>query len=54
MLFNVGELFVSKIRSRINQQLIAGHFGHKGLRQLRAKLFCTQLTKASMAKTSCN
>ena len=27
-----------QIRSRINQQLIAGHFSHKGLCQLRTKL----------------
>ena len=27
-----------QIRSRINQQLIAGHFGHKGPRQLCTKL----------------
>ena len=65
------------MHSRINQQLIAGRFGHEGLRQLRTKLtdtcltnqigfrtqpeanlcvcqFCTQLTKAFMAETSCN
>ena len=29
----------------INQQLIAGRFGHKGFHQLRTKQFCTQLTK---------
>ena len=40
--------------SRINQQLIAGHFGHIGLCQLHAKLFCMQLTKAYMAETPCN
>ena len=27
-----------QIRSRINQQLIAGRFGHEGLRQLLTKL----------------
>ena len=27
-----------QLRSRINQQLIAGSFGHEGLRQLRTKL----------------
>ena len=27
-----------QIRIRINQQLIAGRFGHEGLRQLRTKL----------------
>ena len=29
-------------------------FGHVGLHQLHTKVFCTQLTKASMVKTSCN
>ena len=43
-----------QIRSRINQQLIAGRFGHEGLRQLRTKQFCMQLTKAFVAETSCN
>ena len=28
-----------QIRSRINQQLIAGRFGHEGLRQLRTNCF---------------
>ena len=31
-----------QIHSRINQQLIAGRFGHEGLRQLRTKLKDTQ------------
>ena len=43
-----------QLRSSINQQLIAGHFSHEGLRQLRTKLFCMQLTKAFVAKMSCN
>ena len=53
------------VAESINQQLIAGRFGHVGLRQLRTKLFCTQLTKISIqfctqltkayvAETSCN
>ena len=40
-----------QIRSRINPQLIAGRFSHEGLRQLRTKLFCAQLTKAFMVET---
>ena len=28
-----------QIRSRINQQLIAGRFGHEGLRQLHTKVY---------------
>ena len=36
--------------SSINQQLIAGRFGHEG--QLCIKWFCVQLTKAFMAETS--
>ena len=51
----VGELIVSNyVRSSINQQLTAGHFGHGNLRQLPTKLFCMQLTKAFAAETSCN
>ena len=38
------------VAESINQQLIAGRFGHVGLRQLRTKLFCTQLTKAYVAE----
>ena len=51
MLFNVDEL---QIHSSINQQHIAGHFGHKVLCQLCTNQFYTQLTKAHVAKTSCN
>ena len=40
-----------QIRSRINQQLIAGRFGHECLHQLRTKLVCAQLTKAFIAET---
>ena len=31
--------------SSINQQMIAGCFGHEGLCQLHTKQLCTQLTK---------
>ena len=31
-----------QFRSSINQQLIAGCFGHEGLRQLHTKQFCTK------------
>ena len=34
--------------------MIAGCFGHVGLRQLHTKLSCTQLMKAYVAETSCN
>ena len=43
-----------QIRSRINQQLVAGRFGHKGLHQLCTKNICMQLMKAFVAKASCN
>ena len=50
-----------QIRSRINQQLIAGRFSHVDLCQLCTKQFCTQysqfctqLTKAFIAETLCN
>ena len=42
------------VAESINQQLIAGRFGHVGLRQLRTNLICTQLTKAYVAETSSN
>ena len=42
------------VAESINQQLIAGRFGHIGLRQLHTKQFCMQLTKAYVAETSCN
>ena len=34
--------------------MIAGCFGHVGLRQLCIKLFCVQLTKDFVAEMSCN
>ena len=47
-----GELIVSRyVAESITTD--AGHFGHVGLCQLRTKLFCTQLTKAYVAETSC-
>ena len=63
MLFNVGKLIVSNyVAVSINNVLIAGHFSHKGLRQLHTKLFlyvhkpdfCTKLTKTFVAEMSCN
>ena len=36
-----------QLHSSINQQLIAGHFGHEGLRQLHTK-------QGFVAKMSCN
>ena len=45
---------LEQIRSRINNNLIVGCFGSVGLCQLCTKLFCTQLTKAYGAETSCN
>ena len=43
------------INSRINNNLIAGRFGHVGLHQLHTNyMFCMQLTKAYEAETSCN
>ena len=48
----LGELIVSRyIAESITTD--AGCFGHVGLCQLCAKLFCTQLTKAYVAETSC-
>ena len=47
-----GKLIVSRyIAESITTD--AGRFGHVGLCQLRTKLFCTQLTKAYVAETSC-
>ena len=40
----VADSCCGQIRSRINQQLIAGRFSHKGLRQLRTKLFTNSAT----------
>ena len=37
MLFTVGRVDSEQLLSSINQQLIAGHFGHQGLRQLCTK-----------------
>ena len=50
-----GELIVSKYVAE-SITMIAGRFGHEGLCQLRTELteFCTQLTKAFVAETSCN
>ena len=48
-----GELIVSRYVAE-SITMIAGRFGHVGLCQLRTKLFCTQLTKAYVAETSCN
>ena len=45
------QIHCEQIRSRINQQLITGCFGHERLRQLCP--FCTQLMKAFVAETSC-
>ena len=52
----VGIFDCEQIRSRINQQLIAGHFGHEGLRQLCTKTIfytsgplCIYLEQASYA-----
>ena len=50
MLSISGELIVSRyVAESITTG--AGHFGHVGLWQLRTKQFCTQLTKAYVAKT---
>ena len=52
MLMISGKLIVSRyIAESITTD--AGCFGHVGLCQLRTKLFCTQLTKAYVAETSC-
>ena len=50
---NIGELIVSKYVAESITMIVA-HFGHEGLCQLRKKQFCTQLTKAFVAETSCN
>ena len=42
-----GELIVSRYVAE-SITMIAGHFGHEGLCQLRTKLFCAQLSKAFM------
>ena len=66
MLFDKGELIVSRYVAESINQLIAGRFGHVGLCQLHTKLlllykhlsrtavsqFCMQLTKAYVAETS--
>ena len=48
-----GELIVSKYVAE-SITMIAGRFGHEGLCQLHTEQFCTQLTKAFVAETSCN
>ena len=67
-MFDKGELIVSRYVAESINQLIAGRFGHVGLRQLHTKLlllykhlphtavsqFCMQLTKAYVTETSCN
>ena len=49
---HLGKLIVSRyVAESITTD--AGRFGHVGLCQLRTKQFCTQLTKAYVAETSC-
>ena len=49
---NISELIVSKYVAE-SITMIAGRFGHKGLCQLLTEQFCTELTKAFLAKMSC-